>query len=135
MKLAHIFAAAVALLVIAGLVLGFMTVGPPNHARDIAIDQKRVDDLQDIAGRLRTRYRDTGQLPSTLPSNFARTRDPVTNQPYVYKKVDRSHFTLCATFTAPTEDGDDIGTTFWKHGAGQKCYTFDRSAEPVVQGS
>ena len=132
MKLPHVFAAAVALLVIAGLVLGFTTIGPPNHARDLAIDQKRVDDLQDIAGRLRTRYRDTGQLPTTLPSNFARSRDPVTNQPYVYRRIDTSHFMLCATFTAPSEREDNTGTSFWSHGEGPKCYTLDQSSEPIL---
>lgn len=130
--LPHAVAAAVALLVIAGMVLGFMTIGPPNHARDVAIDQKRVDDLQDIAGRLRTRYRDTGDLPTTLPSNFARSHDPVTNQPYTYRKVDPSHFMLCATFTTASENDDSIGTTFWKHGAGSKCYTLDQSSEPIL---
>lgn len=132
MKLAHVFAVATALLVIAGLVLGFTTIGPPSHAREVALDQKRVDDLQDVAGRLRTRYRDTGQLPITLPSDFVRTHDPITNQAYPYKKIDASHFMLCATFAAPSESEAYPGNWFWSHGAGQKCYTLDQSTEPVL---
>jgi type II secretory pathway pseudopilin PulG len=125
MKLAHIFAVTVAVLVIAGLVLGFTAIGPPSHAREVALDQKRVDDLQDIAARLRARYRYEGEFPATLPSDWVRVNDPVTKRPYVYRRVDQAHFILCATFTAPSENDINAGTSFWRHGAGQKCYTLD----------
>jgi hypothetical protein len=131
MKAHHVLAVAACLLVVLGLVAGFTVTGPPSHARDVALDEKRVDDLVDISGRLRTRYRDTGDLPATLPSDWA--HDPVTKQPYVYRRIDRSHFTLCATFAAPTENEDKGGgTSFWSHGAGQKCYSLDKSSEPVL---
>jgi type II secretory pathway pseudopilin PulG len=130
MKLQHVVAAAVCLLVIVGLVAGFTVVGPPSHARDVALDRKRADDLQDLAGRLRTRYRDTGELPASLPADWVRGRDPATNRPYAYRRIDRSHFVLCATFSAPSEN-DGIGTSLWSHGAGQKCYTLDQSSEPL----
>ncbi|MBV8332137.1 MAG: hypothetical protein JO192_05315 [Candidatus Eremiobacteraeota bacterium] len=130
MRLHHVLAAAACLLVIAGLVAGFTVTGSPSHARDVAIDQKRVDDLKDIASRLRTRYRDTGTFPAALPSEWA--HDPVTKQPYPYRRTGRSQFMLCATFTAPSENEPSVsGTGFWNHGSGQKCYHLDTSSEPA----
>jgi hypothetical protein len=130
MKAHHILAVAACLLVIVGIVAGFIVTSSPSHARDVTLDQKRIDDLKDIASRVRTRYNDTGVLPATLPSIWA--HDPVTKQPYTYRRIDASHFMLCATFAAPTEHEDNAGTSFWSHGAGQRCYALDQSSEPVV---
>lgn len=129
MKLHHVLAVLACVLVIAGIVAGFTVTGTPGHARDVALDEKRTDDLKDIASRLRTRYNDTGAFPATLPDDWA--RDPVTKQPYQYRRIDRTHFALCATFTAPTENIGPPGTKFWNHGAGQKCFSLDQSLEPV----
>jgi hypothetical protein len=129
MKLDRIFIAVASLLVIAGIAIAFRAIGPPSHGREIAIDEKRLDDIRDIASRLRTRYNDTGDLPARLPSNFI--RDPVTNQPYEYHRIDRNHFTLCAVFAVPSEPDNSGGTAFWTHGAGRTCFNLDQSPEPV----
>jgi hypothetical protein len=129
-KLAPAIAVAACLLVAAGLWIGFAAIGPPSHGREIALDERRIDDLKDISSRLRTRYRDLGSFPATLPSNWA--TDPVTKLPYEYTRADQLHFALCAVFYAPSDTEDSRGTSFWSHGAGKKCYAFDKSSEPVL---
>jgi len=130
MKLAPILSVAACLIVAAGLWIGFVAIGPPGRAREIALDEKRVDDLKDISSRLRRRYHDMGSFPVTLPSNWA--TDPVTKRPYEYTRAGRAHFVLCAVFDAPSDNEDNGGTTFWKHGSRKQCYTFDKSSEPVL---
>lgn len=130
MKVVPILAIVACLLVAVGLWIGFVAIGPPSHAREIALDERRTDDLKDISSRLRTRYHDLGSFPVTLPSIWA--TDPVTKRPYEYARIDRTHFALCAVFYTPSDSEDNGGTSFWSHGAGKKCYTFDRSSEPVL---
>lgn len=129
MKRSLMFAIAACGLVAVGLWAAFAAIGPPSYARKVALDEDRIDDLKDISARLRTRYGDVGSFPAALPAIWK--RDPVTKRPYEYRRIDKSHYVLCAVFDAPSDTGTTGGTSFWTHGTGKKCYTFDRSSEPV----
>jgi hypothetical protein len=92
------------------LFFGFIDVGTPAHARDIAADQRRVANLSEIANAL-YRYRVSwGTKPSfRLPPTLAELRelaaptDPFTHQPYEYRPLADTRYRLCATFATPSE--------------------------------
>ena len=122
-------------LAIGGIVVAFLTIGSPGRAREAALDERRVQDLQSIAARLHERYGETGgTLPPVLTSavtedEFGRSvaRDPVTQRRYQYRRLSARRYELCATFAAPSERRDDgfPNAASWSHGAGHTCYSRD----------
>ncbi len=117
-------------LVALGAVLAFAVIGSPSHARTIALDQQRAEDLHNIETLVKTRYSTgTGGLPAELPPDLTSQRDrkrllfdPGTGRPYVYRRIDGSHFRLCATFDFPSTDVDrDPESDAPPHGAGTVC--------------
>jgi hypothetical protein len=117
--------------VITGVVLAFVVIGTPGHARIIALDERRVRDLQTIALRLHERYDDPPHMPEHLPPDIP-FKDPATQQPYEYHRIDAKTYTLCAAFGAPSERDSqetplypnaDAGA--WRHASGRTCYTLD----------
>jgi hypothetical protein len=138
MNAERIFGFAAVALVAAGLVLAFLLIGTPGHARLVALDARRVDDLQNIAVELNNRfgYGDTA-LPVHLPREVVR-KDPRTKQPYEYRRLSARDYELCAVFAlgSPRDDtaaGDDV-TPFgrvWRHGAGRTCYKLNDRTRDV----
>jgi hypothetical protein len=122
-------------LVVAGLVAGCSLIGSPQHARALAFDRRRSDDLDIVARRLRDRYASAGParsvpLPAALPRDLRAvrsdgsdaTRDPETGAGYRYVRDDARRFRLCATFALA---GDGIVETvagFERHPAGRRCF-------------
>lgn len=104
-----------------GVAAGFAAMGPPSRARTIALDQRRVEDLIDIAGRVRDRG---GPLPVFFTTDPGIPRDPVTGMPYVYVKETAVRYRLCATFAAAA--GADGPIPRWRHPAGPACFRFER---------
>ena len=136
MKLERVFGVAACVIVALGLVLAFLVIGPPSHARLVALDQQRITDLDNIASGLHDRFGEvTGGLPRRLPSNL-QTRDPATGRPYEFQKIDAKNYKLCARFALATE-GETIERRWpspqnWPHGAGLTCYKFNVSAPGVA---
>ena len=114
--------------VVGGVALGFATIGPPQHVRLVELDRQRVSDLQIIDGTVRSDYR--RPAGSEVPARYGETwpRDPLTGQPYEYRRETTSRYVLCATFALPSDGAE----TRWRHGAGRTCYREDRNsgAEP-----
>lgn len=130
MRTDRVFIIAAAGIVLVGLVLAFVLIGTPQHARSITIDAERAHDLQTIAMGMHERFGNSARIPTLLPQDIVKT-DPVTKQPYAFRPIDAKHYALCATFTNPSET-EDRG---WPHAAGRTCYRFDvadDSAEPSV---
>jgi hypothetical protein len=132
---------AAAIFVAAGVVGGFTLLGSPQHQRQLALDQRRVSDLQIVAADL-TRYaRPANGLPSQLPRDFhvvgydgvPATVDPVTRKPYEYARESSTRYRLCAIFAEASRDDDPQTAAAWRHKAGRQCFRFDvtRIAVPL----
>lgn len=119
--------------VILVVVLGFWKVHGPSAQRLIRADEKRLQNLSQLANEINNTYRQRGkQLPAELTElQKRRFADPMTKQPPLYTAKSGSFYSLCATFTAagPKEDYA-AGFAFWNHPAGNKCFDLD-AAEQV----
>lgn len=122
----RVFVLGAIVVVIGGLALAFAFLGTPSHQRLVSLDQKRLEGLQEIASSLHDRYQ-SGGLPRVLPrSAFANDADTVRD--YEYRRVDATHYMLCATFS--TNDGNRQEEVVWprhvwRHGSGHQCYKLD----------
>lgn len=116
--------------VVGGVGIGFATIGTPQHVRLVELDRRRVSDLQLIDGTVRD---NAARRPagSEVPARYGETwvRDPLTGQPYGYRRESPTRYVLCATFALPS-DADTVEAR-WRHGAGLTCFREDRaSARP-----
>ncbi len=100
--------------VIAALIGGFMVVGGPGYARLEKQDAQRANDLQQLYGFLQCRasdnvlpanIEDTGYCGTYLGS--VSTADPVTAEPYDYRRVSDTSFVICATFVTEVHKGNN----------------------------
>ena len=134
-KLDRLFGVAACVIVALGLVLAFRVIGPPSHARLIALDQQRVSDIESIASRVHDRFgQTTGGLPRRLPSDL-QARDPVTRRGYTFQRIDAKSYMLCARFALAAESENVEqwpSPQNWPHDAGLTCYKFNVSAPGVV---
>lgn len=123
----RLFGWAAIVVVAAAVVFGFSGIGTPSHQRAVAFDERRVTDLQDLAGDITSAYREHHLLPrrlsEVLPVGAQGANDPASHQPYAYVPLRGSHYRLCAQFDTDTRGA--AGNTFWQHPAGSKCYTID----------
>jgi hypothetical protein len=121
-RLAGIAAFAV---VVAGVAIGFATIGTPQHVRLVERDHRRVSDLERIEAALRV---DPSTRGTALPALAGRRwpRDPLTGKPYVYLRETATRYRLCATFELPSDAAEDDG--FWRHGPGLTCFREDSRA-------
>jgi hypothetical protein len=114
------------LIVVLVVAAAFMVLGPPSRQRAEALDQQRIEDLQHVEESLNADYEtDKHPLPSKLPEP---RHDPVSGAPYQYRRLDAHRYMLCARFESPSPSTGDRtldDKPFWRHGAGQTCYTFD----------
>ena len=123
----RVFGAAALMLVAAGVILAFTFMGSPSHARAVAIDRRRIDDLARIAGIVDERAREAGALPKALPAGIDAT-DPQTGKRYEYRRIDAERYELCATFLL-AGSADEARYTYyarsrrWQHRAGHACFT------------
>ena len=119
------YAVAATIAVLFGIGMGFYMLGSPGRQREIEADRRRVEALQVIANGIHARP-DT-PLPDTLQYPNVR-RDPVTQTPYEYHKVDENRYQLCATFTSDnrSDTTQQPYQQFWLHTAGRHCYNLDR---------
>ena len=122
--------------VIGGLAAAFTFLGTPAHQRLVALDDRRIEDLQRTASLLHDRYT-SGGLPARLPPSMVLS-DPVSKQNYEYSRIDSKHYVLCAVFA--TGEPADRGQVYppralwiarsWHHGAGRACFELDVTASP-----
>lgn len=113
-----IFGAAACTIVLSGTVLAFTVTGSPVHQRSIALDERRLDDIEQLGNTIQARY-DKEPLPRALPPNIAKS-DPETNKPYEYRRLSKTAYQLCAHFDNAQDD--------WRnhHTAGRVCFRYDK---------
>jgi hypothetical protein len=116
-------------------VLGLWMSGSPGMARADALDQRRAQDLQTIRQAVLHHQATFGALPDSLGAlrdygpgaHVPALRDPVSETPYEYRRLDERRYELCATFERAT-DTETARTRspygdFWRHPAGRACFT------------
>jgi len=127
------------------VVTGIIVSGSPQTARQLAFDQRRVNDLSTLRYQVEEYYRTNTKLPDDLSADqFVRFLDPETKQPYDYKKNGDKDFELCATFStdatkAPNIDGYVGAEAWYYHKTGQQCFKLkiqvpDANAVPLKSG-
>lgn len=124
--------------VAASVAASFVILGSPGQERSRRMDEQRVQDLVAIAYAIDGYWNEMGELPASLdlleqsriyaPQSV---RDPETGEAYAYEPEDAGHFTLCATFNAPSDvrvpesfpklDNAD-NRQFWNHPGGYHCF-------------
>ena len=115
--------------VAAGVVYGLMRVGPPSIERERRLDERRVDDLRQIADAIDLHWTRRGSLPAALDAlpdpvaSDASFSDPATRQSYEYRILTESTFELCASFgTDRLRPSTDV---FWSHPTGRYCFDLE----------
>ena len=123
-------------------VWGVVIVGSPGAARNLKLDDRRVQDLTRIESAIERfclgppEVRKEGPpqalvkpLPATLGdlaraavANRPSIADPSTGAAYEYQITGASSFELCATFSGARDDDD---APVWNHPAGRHCFKFD----------
>lgn len=125
---------AVAAVVIA-VITGFWLLGSPNKQRQLRADQQRLQDIREIAQRLHEQAKQSPtlgksiDLPVSLPPP-ARQFDPISGKTYEYRRLDSTHYQLCAEFATDSNkdrlrDSPWMNQDFWQHPSGQHCFQLD----------
>ncbi len=113
-KLNPLFPIIAIVIVCAGVIYSFTVIGTPGHQRALRLDQKRMEDLQNIQSQVITYWQQKEKLSETLEGML----DPLNNwqvipkdpefqkgQNYEYKKIGDMEFELCAVFSKPIPSG------------------------------
>ena len=138
---------AAALLVLASIVLGFISIGSPATQRSLRFDQQRTMHLEQLQWELINFWQTKEKLPAALTefendlTGFRVPVDPETGAAYEYALKAPREFELCATFDLATPEqklptgGEDSMTRpypyvdgNWDHEAGRTCFT--RTIDP-----
>ena len=116
--------------VTAAVIGGFLVVDSPQDARLQRLDDRRVSDLRQWSGAIDLYWTRRHDLPDSLDmtmKELARTDlpvDPVTAQPYEYRRIEGPSYELCAAFDRASREGSTVtGDPLSSHGAGRQCFT------------
>ncbi len=144
-KTFQLFGLVISVIIIIGIILGFMAGGSPALERKRGFDEQRANDLADISQCLENYARQYKRLPNSLEELNKTTysycvdkKDPETNKPYEYNVIAQSkivgnnkeaEFELCADFSLNSEDVPvNNRSTYYgrqnqwsKHTAGRNC--------------
>ncbi len=131
-------------MVVVAIIGGFALSGSPATERSRRFDQQRINDLQMISTSIDQSINNStsdGRLPLTIEElrnqrdiYIGSTIDPKTKKPYEYRPLTTETYELCASFEmAMTQEQNSnpelmypnpkMGSNFWDHEAGRKCYT------------
>jgi len=91
---------------------GIAQTGGPNSARNIKLDEERINNFRDISYEIDEYYESKNSLPTDLQvlmqSNPSAARlnlsDPESKKPYEYKKVSNITYQLCANFSTDSKE-------------------------------
>jgi hypothetical protein len=111
-------------------------LNPPSVVKAHALDDQRMQALQQMNAAIGNYYRAHQELPQTLAilenrnglSPRSDWTDPVTHRPYEYGVVSRNSYRLCADFAADSEIAENpYAMSFRKHHKGHDCFEEDVS--------
>lgn len=136
---------AAGVLVAATLLAALWTMESPSKQRDRRLDQRRAEELGQIASTIDAWYSQQGRLPASLtllanqPGLLLAITDPVSGDAYTYDATSERGYRLCAVFATSTADkGPDANAYGWQdkrwlHPVGRHC--FDREVEAPRKAS
>ena len=110
-----------------------ISLNPPSAVKAQALDQQRLQGMQQMDYAIKAYYRTHQALPDRIGAlennglmDRSNWKDPVTHQPYEYGLVSKTSYQLCADFSADSETDDHpYGNEFRKHRKGHDCFQVD----------
>ncbi|MFC2099545.1 hypothetical protein ACFLSF_01780 [Candidatus Bipolaricaulota bacterium] len=119
--------------IVAAVIGGIALLDSPAQERLRRLDERRVDDLHQLAYGVDIYWTREGSLPASLADLSEEERiardlaDPATGQAYEYRVLGDKTFELCAVFARDTgTDGRDTPLrSFWLHGPGRQCFQLE----------
>lgn len=119
---------------VAALVAALVLSGNPLHARRLRLDETRIQHLRSIQQAVESYHDRHGTLPATLeelradPGTFIDyLADPVTAEPYGFRRTGERAYELTATFDLPSPGDDEQPAWdragFFAHGQGSKTFS------------
>lgn len=134
-----IYGAGVLAVVIVAIVFGFFYAGSPQDAREIRLDQRQINDLQDIQWRVEEYFNLNDELPQDIDILFSGIIAPSAPEgisDYEYAVLEENRFELCATFSSESvtltrarpvpvalfEVQLIRDPNNWDHGVGRVCF-------------
>ncbi|MDJ0719642.1 MAG: hypothetical protein QNJ54_36365 [Prochloraceae cyanobacterium] len=133
----QVFATVATVAVICALIAGFWVIGSPGRQRLIRAARQRLKDIRSISYNLyrKAKGKEDYKLPKTwLENNLA--LDPLTNQPYFYKRLSDKTYQLCASFATDSSTyllqnrPQNRKMDKWTHPQGRHCFNFDVTKKP-----
>lgn len=100
--------------VLLGIVYSFSIIGSPTAQRELRLDQRRIEDLQNIQWQVISFYQQKGELPESMQALIDPLQswgqipvDPEFDKglSYEYTMTDKLSFELCATFSRDIPKG------------------------------
>lgn len=126
-------------LIIGGLISAFLIVESPSDSRDRKLDEKIIQDFNNIKYALDAFHSQEGELPQTL-NELVEDSDvfslnlinPVTEKEYFYEKVEEKEYELCTDFSSSSEKNtSNYYNNFWKHEKGYDCIKKEVNKDPL----
>ena len=117
------------------LVMGLSMIDAPWTARERHLDERRIQDLSLIADAVDRYWNQRHTLPEAIAevageaTTIITTSDPITREPYEYRRESAETFLLCAAFTlanpvgVPDYRAGKSEPRRWQHGIGRQCFT------------
>jgi hypothetical protein len=110
-----------------------ISLNPPSAVKAQALDQQRLQGMQQMDFAIKAYYRTHQALPDRIGSlensglmDRSNWKDPITHQPYEYDLAGKTSYRLCADFSADSEPDDHpYGTGFRQHHKGHDCFQVD----------
>ncbi len=140
-KQSWLVAALASLVVVVSIGFGFSQIASPAEVRESKIDERQVQDLQQIQNQIENYYFSSNQLPESLEDLPTVPTAPENREAYQYQLTDRG-FSLCATFATTSNQDEEryyfdrpaspdmllVNPWDWSHEEGDTC--FDRIINP-----
>jgi len=110
-----------------------ISLNPPSAVKAQALDQQRLQGMQQMDYAIKAYYRTHQALPDRIGAlennglmDRSNWKDPITHQPYEYDLAGKTSYRLCADFSADSESDDHpYGNEFRKHRKGHDCFQVD----------
>ena len=126
--------ASVALLtVVGGVLAGLYLSGSPSEQRLLRLDEKRSNDLSQLARSISYYRQKHDQMPESLEDLVdgqmlnSLPLDPVTGAAYLLQLTEGDSYRLCANFARPSVQMGE--RQFWAHPSGLHCFTFSSAVD------
>jgi hypothetical protein len=111
------------------VVVGLFVVGSPGEARLRRFDDRRLDDLRQMAAAVDAYEQRHQQLPPSLHDLVTEAaptfeaKDPATGEAYGYRPIDSIAYELCATFARSSDAAERWrADPWWGHRSGRHCF-------------